>query len=175
MIGQRASRFFLLAANRTRFWGLAVALFCLIPPAQALRSPVSVQPPDLTKQTSPQQTRVGDFSGLPSGRFCCLDHVTLAIAPACEACGYETASGRPQWPNRDPIGERGGLNLYTFVNNAPTYQFDPLGLDTFTFRINVSVLFVDFSFGIGKAPMASLESGRKSRNSSNQRTGRGRD
>ena len=25
---------------------------------------------------------------------------------------YETASGRSNWPNRDPIQEQGGLNLY---------------------------------------------------------------
>ena len=28
---------------------------------------------------------------------------------------YETASGRSNWPNRDPIAERGGLNLYAMV------------------------------------------------------------
>ena len=32
------------------------------------------------------------------------------------------------WINRDPIGERGGLNLYSFVGNNPIVRFDPLGL-----------------------------------------------
>jgi hypothetical protein len=32
------------------------------------------------------------------------------------------------WPNRDPIGEFGGLNLYTFVNNDPIIWIDRLGL-----------------------------------------------
>jgi len=44
------------------------------------------------------------------------------------ACGYETASGRPKWPSRDPIGERGALNLLGFVNNRPIDIFDFLGL-----------------------------------------------
>ena len=39
-----------------------------------------------------------------------------------------TASGRPVWPNRDPIGERGGLNLTAFVSNRPVLEVDYLGL-----------------------------------------------
>jgi RHS repeat-associated protein len=35
-----------------------------------------------------------------------------------------------RWPNRDPIGERGGLNLYTFVRNTPINAVDPLGLES---------------------------------------------
>jgi len=33
-----------------------------------------------------------------------------------------------RWPNQDPIGERGGLNLYGFVENDPVNKIDPLGL-----------------------------------------------
>ncbi len=33
-----------------------------------------------------------------------------------------------RWLNRDPIGERGGLNLYAFVGNTATDQPDPFGL-----------------------------------------------
>jgi len=32
------------------------------------------------------------------------------------------------WPSRDPIEERGGLNLYGFVKNAPTRYVDKLGM-----------------------------------------------
>ena len=31
--------------------------------------------------------------------------------------GYETAMGRACWPSPDPIGERGGMNLYGMVGN----------------------------------------------------------
>jgi hypothetical protein len=35
--------------------------------------------------------------------------------------------GRGKWPNRDPIAEIGGLNLYGFCLNNSAYYFDPLG------------------------------------------------
>jgi hypothetical protein len=34
-----------------------------------------------------------------------------------------------RWINRDPIEERGGINLYTFVRNSPTRWFDSVGFD----------------------------------------------
>ncbi len=37
-----------------------------------------------------------------------------------------------RWINRDPIGERGGVNLYTFVVNQPTRFMDRWGLDPCT-------------------------------------------
>jgi RHS repeat-associated protein len=37
-----------------------------------------------------------------------------------------TDAGR--WPNRDPINEAGGLNLYAFVGNRVPNRIDPLGL-----------------------------------------------
>ncbi len=39
---------------------------------------------------------------------------------------YNPSTGR--WPSRDPIGERGGGNLYGFVGNDPVNFIDPLGL-----------------------------------------------
>jgi RHS repeat-associated protein len=37
--------------------------------------------------------------------------------------------GLQRWLNRDPIQERGGLNLYAFVKNSPTIAIDPFGHD----------------------------------------------
>jgi RHS repeat-associated protein len=39
---------------------------------------------------------------------------------------YNPSTGR--WPNRDPIEEKGGRNLYGFLANNPISQVDPLGL-----------------------------------------------
>lgn len=39
---------------------------------------------------------------------------------------YGPVTGR--WPSRDPIGERGGVNLYGFVGNNPIDFIDVLGL-----------------------------------------------
>ena len=41
---------------------------------------------------------------------------------------YETASGRSNWPNRDPIAEQGGLNLYGFLLNDGINLIDIAGL-----------------------------------------------
>jgi hypothetical protein len=39
-----------------------------------------------------------------------------------------TASGRPVWPNRDPIGELGGMNLSGMVGNNLIRHYDMFGL-----------------------------------------------
>lgn len=45
-----------------------------------------------------------------------------------EPCGYEPASDRSEWLNRDSIAEEGGLNLYGYVENDPINYVDELGL-----------------------------------------------
>ena len=42
------------------------------------------------------------------------------------SAGYDPSIQR--WIQRDPIGERGGLNLYEFVGNDPVNKTDPNGL-----------------------------------------------
>ncbi len=42
----------------------------------------------------------------------------------------KTASGIPYWPSRDPIGERGGVNLYGFVHGDPLGLIDYLGRES---------------------------------------------
>jgi RHS repeat-associated protein len=42
--------------------------------------------------------------------------------------GYRyLSSSAGRWPNRDPIGEEGGLNLYAFAQNSPLHEVDALG------------------------------------------------
>ena len=50
-----------------------------------------------------------------------------------------------RWLNRDPIGERGGINLYQFVGNAPNNGTDPSGyifLNPWTCIFLVAVIVV---------------------------------
>jgi hypothetical protein len=52
---------------------------------------------------------------------------------------YETASGRSNWPNRDPSGEAFSRNLYGFTDNNTINYVDVLGLAPFS----------PSSFGVG--------------------------
>lgn len=51
-----------------------------------------------------------------------------------------------RWISRDPIAERGALNIYGYVGNSPIVYFDPLGLWQFTGSIDLGV-GVYLSFG----------------------------
>jgi hypothetical protein len=44
--------------------------------------------------------------------------------------------GVQRWINRDPIGERGGKNLYAFVRNVPLDSWDSYGLSDYTDCVN---------------------------------------
>jgi len=58
-----------------------------------------------------------------------LPGIALAIlltASYSASAFYDPSTGR--WVSRDPIGERGGVNLYEFVNNNSLSWFDSFGL-----------------------------------------------
>jgi hypothetical protein len=38
-----------------------------------------------------------------------------------------------RWLSRDPIGEKGGVNILAFVDNSVTFAIDPVGLDKYVF------------------------------------------
>lgn len=46
---------------------------------------------------------------------------------------YDTRDGR--WLSRDPIGERGGLNLYAMLHNCPVLYYDFLGTAEGSFEV----------------------------------------
>lgn len=69
----------------------------------------------------------GQFSHVFSG---------LVLAPYR---AYEPSLGR--WLNRDPIGERGGVNLYGYVGDNPVNRVDPLGLSAQTQPIPTFPIF----------------------------------
>jgi len=72
--------------------------------------PIGLQPLKPRRENRPTPTTIA--SGVSVYGFRYMDPVT----------------GR--WPSRDPIGERGGLNLYGFVGNNGVNAWDVLGLAT---------------------------------------------
>ena len=83
--------------------------------SRAERRPRKPTPTGGTRQQSPPKNRKKspENKGLP-GRVCCYGYRY-----------YDPETGR--WPSRDPIGERGGVNLYGFVFNNPVFWYDILG------------------------------------------------
>ena len=92
--------------------------------APTLAAPGRRRPP----QRAAQKNSRRGFFGSPSGRTLSRRHLPHGTAPGYRACGYKTASGRPKWLSRDPLGEEGGLNLYSYTVDNPISWFDPFGL-----------------------------------------------
>ena len=63
----------------------------------------------------PDRRYAGMFFHEPSGLYLTLHRL------------YDPEAAR--WLSRDPIGERGGSNLYAYVEGNPVQRIDPLGLD----------------------------------------------
>ncbi len=85
----------------------------------------------------PNQAVIGDALGVirsPLSRVCRRRHrpksqQSRGSRPRVAYYGYryyDPQTGR--WPSRDPIGERGGMNLYGFVGNRGVNRWDILGL-----------------------------------------------
>jgi hypothetical protein len=119
--------------------------------APSLAAPGRRHPP---QRATPKNSRLG-FFGNPSGRTLAKRRSARRTAPGYRGCGYKTASGRPKWLSRDPVGESGanitlllvrqnvvsadrmrerptelitGPNLYRYVEDDPIDGVDPTGL-----------------------------------------------
>ena len=79
-------------------------------------------------QRANQKNSRRGFFGNPSGRTLRGRRSARRTAPGYRACGYKTASGRPKWLSRDPLGEANGLNLYRYARNNPINWYDWSGL-----------------------------------------------
>jgi RHS repeat-associated protein len=71
------------------------------------------------------QTQVSGTMSADFGYAGYYEHAPSGLAFALLR-GYKPGFGT--WISRDPIGERGGINLYGYVGNAPTNRLDPTGL-----------------------------------------------
>ena len=71
-------------------------------------------------------TPIGGKAGLFSYRFSTKPQDTESGMYYYGYRYYDPVTGR--WPSRDPIGERGGVNLYGFVGNTAVGAIDVLGL-----------------------------------------------
>src|SRR5262249_11851504 len=88
------------------------------------------------------KNRVSGFRLCASGRFSRPTKQSPGFTQRWRTCPYKTASGRREWPNRDPVREYGfellrkkkwgrperTSNLYVFIRNSPPNNFDSHGL-----------------------------------------------
>ena len=61
------------------------------------------------------------------GRLSRRRHRRSIFTPYSLLCAYQIAPGRSAWPSRDPIEEKGGINLYGMVGNNLVSLIDVLG------------------------------------------------
>jgi hypothetical protein len=78
------------------------------------------------------KTRFGGSRRCPSGRLLLATAQSPGFTPGWRTCAYKTASGRREWPNRDPAGEAEDVNLYRFAYNNSVGFFDSDGFQVTT-------------------------------------------
>lgn len=154
--------FFFLAAGCWARLCLVLVWLAWLPCAQASRTAArELSPEQFASPTSPQETRVGGPLPAWSGRLISDAFLKLSIAPTYDELAYEIVSGRRQWPNRDPLGIEGGINLYAYVGNRSIDQIDPYGLEWFWQDIDWDALSATsgqaIPFGVDAQQAAELE------------------
>ncbi len=85
--------------------------------ASNLRLPNRPQPPELHRENPPTPTKTASGVHYYGYRY------------------YDPLTGR--WPSRDPIQERGGINIYAIVNNDTISKIDLLGRATIAVQGNI--------------------------------------
>ncbi len=91
------------------------------------------------RSTSALKTHVGGSRACASGRSSRRARPSLPTATGCRRYAYKTALGRSSWPNRDPLEEAAGANVYAFVGNDPVARLDFLGLQSCSRRCGPDV------------------------------------
>ena len=82
----------------------------------------------LEKNSTPREkTASGDFFQNPNESRLENRPQPLKTQQGSRAYSYKIVSGRPVWPSRDPIEEKGGINLYGFIDNNGVNKWDYLG------------------------------------------------
>jgi len=76
------------------------------------------------------KNRVWRFPAISVRSHPALGSPTLQPHRKIRPTATKPASGIPCWPSRDPIEERGGLNLYGFIENRVIDSVDLLGMAT---------------------------------------------
>jgi transposase-like protein len=89
----------------------------------------NLTPPSSGKSAMRPKNRAWGFSR--NGRALPLENRRRCPKPRWKSRPTPTifTPGIPQWPSRDPIGERGGVNLYGFVGNDGVDIVDILGFE----------------------------------------------
>jgi len=90
--------------------------------------PITTQPISRISATPREKARRGIFDwqagNMPGKRR----RKSLARSGKTRHGATKNASGITCWPNRDPIGEKGGINIYVYIYNQSILYFDYLGL-----------------------------------------------